>query len=160
MWKIVIDKTVSHNRNSKKRSLWKWIVNYKNWISIRKLGRLRKNFHVKWNLSQALAASNGIRLYVTLACVNKIGLLRSIYTGHYRWSSNQMDFMSRGHHSSGDFCWMIFIFWFRAPPFSFFLFQSSIILFSLAKGPPIFDHTSRWWAQWYIIHPIVFLLFE
>ena len=85
-----------------------------------KIGSSLQTMHVKWNLSQALAASNGIRLYVTLACVNKIGLLRSIYTGHYRWSSNQMDFMSRGHHSSGDFCWMIFIFWFRAPPFSFF----------------------------------------
>ena len=153
MWKIVIDKTVSHNRNSKKRSLWKWIINsekskgvkFASFIGRRKT---RKNIRIEFQFENWVAFANYARemksltglssfIWNPIVChiggVNKIGFLRSIYTGHYRWSSNQMDFMSRGHHSSGDFCWMIFIFWFRAPPFSFFLFQSSIILFSLAK---------------------------
>ena len=45
--------------------------------------------------------------------------------------------------------------------FSYF-FQSSIFLSSSVQkwSPPVFDHTCRSRAQWYIIHPIVFLLFE
>ena len=99
-------------------------------------------------------------IYLGWIAIN-LDKLRRFISDHFRWfrTNFPMDFMSRGHQviPNGSFSS------FDSERLHFHFFQSSIFL-SFLLSPKmkssVFDHTRHSRAQWYIIHPIVFLLFE